>query len=102
MQTGIFDSPTCYNDGVDHSVLVVGYDLSGTTPYWIIRNSWGSSWGESGYMRLAITGGSGTCGINVLPAYYPVLAPIGEFLSPGCGADNNGSRALGSAWHKEN
>jgi hypothetical protein len=73
MKGGIFNSETCYTNGVNHAVLVVGFDLSGTTPYWILRNSWGSSWGEGGYMRLAIAGGDGICGINIFPGFYPVV-----------------------------
>lgn len=45
---------------VDHAVMVVGYDSNS----WIVKNSWGASWGENGYFRLAITGdGPGTCGV---------------------------------------
>jgi len=40
----------------NHFVTVVGWGASGSSEYWIIRNSWGSSWGESGYMRLLIGG----------------------------------------------
>ena len=44
---------------VDHGVLIVGYDLSSTPPYWLVKNSWGADWGENGYIRLAF--GKNTC-----------------------------------------
>jgi len=62
-----------YSDGVfsdcdtkaDHGVLVVGY----TSEYWIVKNSWSTKWGESGYIRLKR---GNTCGIaNV--ASYPTM-----------------------------
>jgi C1A family cysteine protease len=37
---------------LDHAVQIVGWDSSYSTPYWIVRNSWGSTWGESGYVRV--------------------------------------------------
>jgi len=37
---------------VDHCVQAVGYDSSAN--YWIVRNSWGTSWGEKGYIRIAM------------------------------------------------
>lgn len=70
---GIFSDPYCYRNGVDHSVVIVGYDITNFPPFWIIRNSWGKNWGENGHMRLAISGGVGTCGINTMPGYYPVV-----------------------------
>jgi len=71
----VFQDPSCYSGNLDHTVLVVGYDISSLFPYWVIRNSWGASWCAGGYMRLGIQGGTGVCGMNVLPAYYPVAAP---------------------------
>jgi hypothetical protein len=48
--SGIY-SGTC-GKNLDHGVLVVGYGTSGTTPYWKIKNSWGTTWGEAGYMQM--------------------------------------------------
>ncbi|EGR31705.1 hypothetical protein IMG5_103490, partial [Ichthyophthirius multifiliis] len=51
---------------LDHCVVVVGY----TSNAWIVRNSWGSSWGEDGYIRIARTkqsGQPGVCGIYEEP-----------------------------------
>lgn len=69
----IFDDSSCFSNGVDHSVLVVGYNILNDPPFWIIRNSWGPNWGENGYMKLALRGGPGICGINTFPAYYAVF-----------------------------
>jgi C1A family cysteine protease len=37
---------------LDHCVQLVGMDLDASTPYWKVRNSWGTSWGEDGFIRL--------------------------------------------------
>jgi len=37
---------------VDHCVQAVGYNTAGPTPYWVVRNSWGTSWGIQGYIYL--------------------------------------------------
>jgi len=51
-------------DDLDHAVNIVGYGTDSSTGfnYWIVRNSWGSSWGENGYFR--IIRGYSVCGIN--------------------------------------
>lgn len=46
---------------IDHCVQTTGYDNTYSTPYWKVRNSWGTSWGEAGYIRIAM--GSDLCKI---------------------------------------
>jgi len=54
---------------VDHCVQAVGVDAS-SSGYWKVRNSWGTGWGESGYIRLAY--GKNTCAITNDPTYTTV------------------------------
>jgi C1A family cysteine protease len=61
---------------LNHAVVIVGYDQTHKTPFWIIKNSWGKNWNEDGYIRVAISNAhnnQGLCGINTRPI-YPVLA----------------------------
>jgi len=51
---------------VNHGVNIIGWGKSGSTEYWIVRNSWGSWWGESGYFRIVT--GKNACGIESSPA----------------------------------
>jgi len=67
-KSGIFNSSSC-GTNLDHATNVVGWGSSNGTDYWIMRNSWGTSWGEKGYMRLEIQNGAGVCGIQTRPLY---------------------------------
>merc|ERR1712232_1401938 len=67
-KSGIFDSAEC-GTKLDHAVLVAGYGSENGTDYWIMKNSWGTVWGEEGYMQLEIVDGAGICGIQMGPLY---------------------------------
>ncbi|KAJ4459679.1 putative cathepsin B2 cysteine protease [Paratrimastix pyriformis] len=58
-----------------HAIKLIGYGTEGSTPYWIAQNSWGPTWGESGYFR--IVQGSNDCGIeqDVWEVTFPVAPP---------------------------
>ncbi|PRQ30354.1 putative fruit bromelain [Rosa chinensis] len=73
---GVFSGPC---DGpLNHAVTIIGYGTeNGTgTNYWLIKNSWGETWGEKGYMRILRSTTSsmddGLCGLAI-QAYYPIV-----------------------------
>lgn len=61
---GIYDEPACSSSNLDHSVGCVGYGAEGNVKYRIVRNSWGSSWGERGYIRMIWN--NNQCGIATM------------------------------------
>nr|KYP45866.1 Vignain [Cajanus cajan] len=57
---------------LDHGVTAVGYGVSDGTEYWLVKNSWGTEWGEEGYIRMqrGVSAAEGLCGI-AMQASYP-------------------------------
>jgi len=70
-KAGVYNDAGC-GTSLDHEVLTVGYNTDGKTKYWIVKNSWGTSWGVSGYIYIARVSGKGICGIN-MDACYPII-----------------------------
>ena len=50
--------------GWDNWAVIVGIDRNGDTPYWIVQNSWGTDWGDNGFIYLAYEEGEGVSGMN--------------------------------------
>ena len=84
---GVFTDVAC-GYSVCHATLLVGFNLTGkgsvpgapdATGYTIMQNSWGTGWGDGGYIKIATgldaqTGGKGLCTINS----YPAIALLNE------------------------
>jgi len=68
--SGVYDDSSCKYGSLNHAVLIVGYDKTGDEPYWIVKNSWGTGWGDGGYIKMAKD--VNTCGMKNDPC-YPTL-----------------------------
>jgi len=68
---GVINDNECHPWLIDHAVVVVGYNTTDTgLDYWIVKNSWNSTWGNEGYVYIAR--GSNMCGIGMYPS-YPII-----------------------------
>ncbi|KAF5943909.1 hypothetical protein HYC85_017986 [Camellia sinensis] len=81
---------------LDHAVTIIGYGAtSDGTKYWLVKNSWGSGWGENGYMKIKrdVAANEGLCGI-AMQASHPIKSPIIN----GRQATFRGRKAIISGW----
>lgn len=71
---GIYDGPNCPvgSSVTNHCVLIVGYDSRDGQDFWIVKNSWSTTWGMKGYMWIKrnTSKKNGVCAINAW-AYNP-------------------------------
>ena len=76
-KTGVINDDSCGSRGsIDHGVLAVGYgtDLESQEPYFLVKNSWGATWGSEGYVKLGRKSKNqfGICSVLKL-ASFPVV-----------------------------
>jgi cathepsin L len=73
--SGVINSSKC-GTNLDHGVLIVGYGVENGTPYWLVKNSWGSGWGLNGYVKIArseSTNDAGICGVAMQPSFIKAI-----------------------------
>ena len=72
---GILTAATECGTTLDHGVLIVGYGDDNGQAYWLVKNSWGTTWGDNGYVKIArteSTNDAGVCGIAMDPSFIVV------------------------------
>jgi C1A family cysteine protease len=70
-KSGVITGDSC-GTNLDHGVLIVGYGSENGQDYWLVKNSWGETWGEGGYVKIERSDSDnspGVCGIASIPSF---------------------------------
>lgn len=81
-KSGVYSSTACKNgaDNVNHAVLAVGYGTENNKNYWIVKNSWGATWGDNGFFK--IERGVNMCGMGQCNSFPLIDNRQNALLSP--------------------
>jgi C1A family cysteine protease len=72
--SGVLTSSSC-GTNLDHGVLIVGYGEETGIKYWLVKNSWATTWGDNGYIKIGRSDSvndPGICGIAMDPS-FPIV-----------------------------
>jgi C1A family cysteine protease len=82
---GVLNPASCGN--INHAVVIAGYDYDSTGGYYIVRNSWGTNWGEKGYYRIRFNNTTQTCKMDSAawrPIVKSTINPVPPPPPPAC------------------
>lgn len=70
-KSGVYDNPDCSSEQLDFSMVIVGYGTENGKEYYNCKNSWGSYWGDHGYIKM-VRNKNNQCGLATLASYPTV------------------------------